>query len=369
ARSPRWAIAFKYPGKQATTKVKGVVFSVGRTGAITPVAELEPVFLSGVTISSATLHNFEETQRLGVKVGDTVTIERAGEVIPKVVQDAVRAKGGKPIAPPKKCPSCGGPVEKEAELVAYRCSNPSCPAQLKRSLLHFASRDALDVEGLGEAAVDQLVDGGRVKDAADLFALTQDDLLGLELFAEKKAQNLLAQLEKAKTRPLSRLLLALGIRQVGEKTARDLAGHFRTLDALERASEDELTMVPEIGPVVAKSVRAFFDSPAVAALLKRLKKAGLRTDEPAPAAPAGALPLSGKTFVFTGELEAMPRADAEERVRALGAKAVGSVSKKTSFVVVGREPGSKAEKARELGVTTLDEASFLRLLAEAGAPA
>lgn len=363
SKSPRWAMALKYPGRQATTRVRGVSFSVGRTGTITPVAELEPVFLSGVTISSATLHNFEEVERLGVRIGDTVVVERAGEVIPKVVQVVLEKRAGRkaPVRPPSACPVCRGAVMKEEGFVAYRCINPSCPAQLKRRLLHFASRDGLDIEGFGEAVVEQLVDSGKVKDLADIFSLEEPDLLKLELFAEKRARNLLDAIAQAKTRPLSRLLFALGVPQVGEKTARDLAAHFRELDRVAGASEDELTRVPEIGPVVAASVVRFFGQEAVGRLIRELKAAGLKTSEPEAAVSADAR-LGGKIFVFTGELESMSRDEAEEKVRLLGGKAVSSVSKKTTYVVVGKEPGSKARKAETLGVATLDEKEFLRLI-------
>ena len=336
---------------------------MGRTGAVTPVAKLEPVFLSGVTISSATLHNFEEIERLDVRIGDTVVIERAGEVIPKVVAVLRAARQGaeKAVKPPKSCPACGAAVVKEEGFVAFRCDNPACPAQLKRRLLHFASKEGLDIEGLGEAAVEQLVDKGAVKDAADLFALRKEDFLELELFADKRAQNLLDQIAKAKARPLSRLLNALGIPQVGEKTARDLASSFKTLQALAAASEDELLRVPDIGPVVSASVRRFFQQGPVKGLLRRLAEAGLNAREPERSAPAGS-PLAGRTFVFTGELESMPRSQAEEKVRELGGEASSSVSKKTSYVVVGKDPGSKAEKAKKLGVPMLDEAAFLRLV-------
>lgn len=363
AKSPRWAIAFKYPGRQATTVLESVEYSVGRTGVVTPVACLKPVFLAGVTISSASLHNFEEVERLGVRLGDTVVIERAGEVIPKVVQVVLEERTGreKPILPPKKCPSCGGAVVREEEFVAFRCLSPSCPAQLKRSLLHFASRDGMDIQGLGESAVDQLVDRGLVKDAAGLFALRKDDLLGLELFKDKKAENLLAELAKAKERPLSRLLFSLGIRQVGEKTARDLAARFKTMGALRKASLEELTAVPDVGPIVAQAVADYFGQASVSPLLDRLEAAGLNLSEPD--APSGAsAPLAGRSFVFTGELDAMPRSEAEEKVRLLGGSASSSVSKKTSYVVVGRDAGSKAEKAKKLGLPILDEAAFLQLI-------
>ncbi|MBI3300330.1 MAG: NAD-dependent DNA ligase LigA [Elusimicrobia bacterium] len=360
SKSPRWAMALKYPGRQATTTIEGVEFSVGRTGTITPVAKVKPVFLSGVTISSVTLHNFEEVDRLDARIGDTVMIERAGEVIPKVVSVVKEKRPGKtsPIAPPAKCPVCAGAVQREAEAVAWRCVNPSCPAQLKRKLLHFASRDGLDIEGFGEAVVEQLVGEGRVKDLADVFSLGKDVFLVLELFAEKRADNLVAALTAAKERPLSRLIYALGIPQVGEKTARDLAGSFRTMDALAAAPLEALQAVPDIGPIVAEAVQGYFAQAPVKSLLKKLHKAGLDMTEPEAAVSADAR-LSGKTFVFTGELESMPRADAEAKVRTLGGKAVGSVSKKTSYVVVGAEAGSKAEKAKKLGVTVLTEREFL----------
>ena len=365
ARSPRWALAAKYPGAQAATRIRRVVFSVGRTGVITPVAELEPVFCAGVTISSATLHNFDEIGRLGVKTGDKVVIERAGEVIPKVVRVDVSARTGseKAIAFPKACPACGGQAVKDEGFVAYRCVNPSCPAQIKQSLLHFGSRSAMDIEGLGEAVVDQLADSGRVKDFADIFSLEKDDLLKLELFAEKKAENLLARIAQAKKRPLSRLLYALGIRQVGEKMSRDLARRFGTLDAIASADEAALTAVPEAGPIVASSIAQFFHSAQVKKLLARLRAAGVNMKEPKAAAKAGS-PLAGKTFVFTGELESMTRAQAEEKARSLGAESSSSVSKKTSYVVAGKDPGSKLEKARKLGVPVLDEKAYLKLTAQ-----
>jgi DNA ligase (NAD+) len=363
AKSPRWAVAFKYPGRQATTVLRSVTFSVSRAGVITPVAGLEPVFLAGVTISSATLHNFEEVARLDVRVGDTVTIERAGEVIPKVVQVVREKRTGKetPLCPPASCPVCAGAVVKEEEFTAWRCINPSCPAQLKRGLLHFVSRDGLDIQGCGEQVVEQLVDRKLVLDFADLLNLSKEVLLTLELFKDKRAENLLAQIQEAKTRPLSRLLFSLGIRQVGEKTAQDLAAHFKTLDALMAAKAEDLGAVRDVGPVVAESVAGFFRQESVLRLLARLKAAGVRTDEPE-TAPREETPLSGKSFVFTGELESMPREQAEQKVRSLGAKTSSSVSKKTSFVVVGKEPGSKARKAAQFGVNILDEAAFLELI-------
>jgi DNA ligase (NAD+) len=360
AKSPRWAIAFKYPAQQASTIVEKVDFSVGRTGTITPVAKVKPVFCAGVTISSVTLHNFAEIGRLGLMEGDHVLIERAGEVIPKVVKvnRDRRPDSAKPVQPPKTCPVCGGAVVKEDEFVAYRCDNPSCPAQLKRHLLHFASRPALDMQGLGEAAVDQLVDTGRVKDVAELYGLKKEDLLKLELFADKRAENLLAQIFESRRRPLECLIFGLGIRQVGEKTAETLAGLY-DLDGLAAASEAELTRIQEVGPIVAASIHGFFQSPETRALLARLKEAGLnfkRSEKKTKGAK-----LAGQTFVFTGELETMTREEAEEKVKALGGKASGSVSAKTAYVVAGAEAGSKLRKANELGVKVLTEQEFLEL--------
>ncbi len=361
AKSPRWAVAFKYPAQQATTVLEDVVFSVGRTGTITPVAKVKPVFCAGVTISSVTLHNFDEIARLGVRVGDTILIERAGEVIPKVVKVSEPAKHGKDVHPPKKCPACGGRVAKEPELVAYYCENPSCPAQLKRSLLHFASRPALDIQGFGEAVVDALTDSGRVKNIADVYSLTLEDLLALPLFAEKRAENLLQQIQDSKRRPLGKLIYGLGIRHVGEKLAEVFAENF-SLDELQRASAVDLQKVPDVGEVVAESVAEFFQNPEVKTLLSRLKKAGLNFER-AQRKRTGSK-LEGKSFVFTGELSSMTRDEAGEKVKALGAKTSGSVSGKTSFVVVGDSPGSKADKARQLGVTILDEKEFLELIDE-----
>lgn len=360
SKSPRWAIAFKYPAQQASTIVEDVVFSVGRTGAITPVAKVKPVFCAGVTISSVTLHNFDEIKRLGVRVGDGVLIERAGEVIPKVVKVVKTSKEGRAIHPPARCPVCGGRVAKEAEFVAYYCENPSCPAQIKRALLHFASRPAMDIQGLGEQVVDQLVETGRVKSLADVYALAKDDLLKVELFADKRAENLLAQIDASRKRPLSKLLYALGIRHVGEKMAETLAENF-SMEELAQATAERLERVPEAGPVAARAIEEFFKSTKIKELVDRFRAARLdfarveRRETPNS-------PLSGKTFVFTGELSTMTREDASEKVKSLGGKTSGSVSSKTSFVVAGPDAGSKLKKARELGVAILDEDQFIALL-------
>ena len=363
AKSPRWAIAFKYPAQQATTTVKNVVFSVGRTGAITPVAELAPVKCGGVTISSATLHNFDEIVRLGLRTGDKVVIERAGEVIPKVVKVVPASRNGteKEILPPKACPSCGAEVFRDEEEVALRCVNPSCPVQFKRALLHFASRDAMCIEGFGVSSVEQLVDKGLVKGFPDIYRLKKEDLLGLELFKDKKADNLLAQIRKSKEQPLSRLIFALGIRHIGEKNARTLAGHFKTLKGFMAAGPEDLARISDIGPVIGSAVSEYFKSPATRAMAEELGALGLRQDEPERAAGG---PLEGKTFVFTGELKTLTRDEAQAKVRALGGKETSSVSAKTSYVVAGADPGSKLAKAGKLGVPVLSEEDFLKLTAK-----
>ena len=360
SKSPRWAIAFKYPAQQATTTVRNVEFSVGRTGAITPVAGLEPVKCGGVTISSATLHNFDEIERLGLKVGDRVVIERAGEVIPKVLKVVPGARNGseKTIHPPKACPSCGSELFKDEEEVALRCVNPSCPVQFKRSLLHFASRDAMNIDGFGSSSAEQLVDKGLVKGFPDIYRLKREDLLGLDLFKDKKADNLLAQIKKSKEQPLSRLIYALGIRHIGEKNARVLAQHFRTLSAFAAAGMEELSRIGEIGPVIAEAVIEFFKSASTRRMVEELAELGLRVDEPERSA-GGA--FEGKTFVFTGELKSMTRAEAQALARGLGGKETSSVSAKTSYVVTGADPGSKYDKAKKLGVAILSEQEFLKL--------
>ncbi|HEX4048911.1 MAG TPA: NAD-dependent DNA ligase LigA [Elusimicrobiota bacterium] len=360
ARSPRWGIAFKYPAQQATSRVVDVENSVGRTGTITPVAKVEPVFCAGVTISSVTLHNFDEVERLGLRIGDQVLIERAGEVIPKVVKVVEKARKRTEILPPRKCPVCGSLVVKEEGMVAYRCDNPSCPAQLRRTLEHFASRPAMDIVGLGDAAVDQLVSKGLVKDVADIYDLKKEQLLELELFADKKTENLLAQIKASKSQTLDRVLNALGIRQVGEKTAEVLAERF-DMDALLAASEADFMTAQDVGPIVAQSLHAFFSSKEGRSLIERLRRHGLTMAKPQRKIAAGA-PFAGKTFVFTGALTLFTREEAEEKVKSLGGKASGSVSSKTSYVVAGADAGSKLKKAEALGVRVLTEKQFEELL-------
>ena len=361
-KSPRWAIAYKFPAQQATTTVLKILHSVGRTGTVTPVAQLEPVVCGGVTISSATLHNYEEVARLGVKVGDRVLIQRAGEVIPQIIKVIQSRRRGttRAITPPARCPVCGGTVTKDKEEeVAYRCINPSCSAQLVREMLHFGSREAMDIEGLGEAAVEQLVERRVVRDVADLYRLTMKDLLELELFAEKKAQNLLATIQASKARGLSRLLYGLGIRHVGEKAAQVLAQRFGTLDRLLEADRDRLEEVHEIGPVMAQALLQFFRQPQSRALVKKLRAVGVKMSEEALHGPT---PLANLTFVFTGALSGMTRPQAEALVRRLGGSASSSVSRATNYVVAGESTGSKAAKAAQLGVKIIDEAQFKKLI-------
>jgi DNA ligase (NAD+) len=361
-KSPRWAIACKFPAPQATTQVLDVVHSVGRTGTVTPVASLKPVACGGVTISSATLHNYEEVKRLGVRVGDWVVIQRAGEVIPQVVTVIERKRTGKerPIRPPARCPECQGSIAKEKEgEVAYRCINPSCPAQLVRAVLHFGSRTAMDIEGLGEAVVEQLVSQRLIHDMADLYQLTDKDLLTVPLFAERKAQKLLEAIRASQTRGLARLLYGLGIRHVGEKAAMDLAQRVGSMSRLMQAQGPKLERVPGVGPVVAQAIVRFFRQPQTKTLVKKLERAGLKMTE---AIQTGPRPLTKTTFVFTGELSTVSRTQAEALVRELGGRASSSVSRLTDYLVVGDSPGSKFEKAKKLGVKIIDEAQFLQVV-------
>jgi DNA ligase (NAD+) len=364
-KSPRWSIAYKFPARQATAVVKNITVRVGRTGVLTPVAELEPVACGGVMISSATLHNFDEIDRLGVRVGDRIILERAGDVIPKIVKvvTSVRRGGEKKVSAPRACPSCGEEVIKEKEVeVAFRCVNPLCPAQGERRLLHFSSRSAMDIEGMGEAVGEQLLEKGLIKDVADIYRLKRSDFLKLDLFKDKKAQNLCDGIEASKKRPLSRLLFAFGIRHVGQKSAQVLAQHFKTMDRLARASEDDLSRIHEIGVVVAASVCAFFRNPEASRLIEKLKAAGVNMTEPERSTVGTR--LGGKTLLFTGELTRWTRTEAEGLVRDLGGKIVSGVSKKTSYVVVGEDPGSKRDKAKELGVLCLNEQQFAKLIGE-----
>jgi len=359
AKSPRWAIAFKYPAEQATTTVKNVLFSVGRSGVITPVAQVEPVSCAGVIISNATLHNFDEIKRLDIRVGDKIIIERAGEVIPKVVKVAEHL-GQTDIVPPTQCPACQRPVYKAEGEVGYYCVNPACPAQIKGRILHFASRGAMDIDGMGDAVVEELVDRQFVSNFTDLYNLNFFHLLSLENFKEKKSQNLLDGLEASKKRPLSRLLFALGIAFVGAKTAETLADHFHHLDALMNATQEQLRLIPDVGNAVSQSVYDFFHDPAAREQIEQLRQIGLNFTQPEKQVSSRV--LEGKTLVFTGEIEGMSRTQAEQLARQHGAKTSGSVSAKTSFVVAAKAAGSKLKKAHDLGVKIITPEEFFEMI-------
>jgi DNA ligase (NAD+) len=363
AKSPRWAVSFKFPARQATTRVKDIVIQVGRTGALTPVAVLEPVKLSGTTISRSTLHNEEELRRKDVRVGDHVLIERSGDVIPQVVSVMKDRRTGreKPFAWPSKCPVCKSAVFKPEGEVISRCVNPSCPAKVRESILHFAGRRAMDIDGLGEALVDQLLGAKLVRSIPDLYGLTRDSLVELERMGPKSSDNLLDEIGKSKARALDRVIFALGIRHVGERMAQVLAAHFKSLDALARAGEEELIKVEDVGPKVAESIRFFFAQPENRELIRRLKDAGLsmRTREQG----AARRPLEGQTFVITGTLSGFTREEAQKRLENLGAKVASSVSKNTTSLIAGESPGSKLDKAKELGVKIVGEEEFRKLTA------
>ena len=360
AKAPRWAVAYKYAARQAETVVKEIAVQVGRTGTLTPVAFLEPVPVGGVTVSRSTLHNMDEIERLNVHEGDTVLIERAGEVIPHVLKVVKHGKDEKPFRMPKECPECGSRIHKAEGEVAYRCVNAACPARVKESLLHFAGRRAMNIDGLGDKLVDQLVDKGLVKDFADLYRLSQDDLVPLERMAEKSAENLLSEIESSKSAGLARLIFALGIRFVGERTGELLAQHFGSMEKLSEASVGELLEVEEVGERIAESIAEFFSEKANQQVLEKLRRAGVVMEEKR-ARPKGTR-LAGKNFVLTGTLKKWSREEAKELIESQGGKVTGSVSKKTDYVVLGAGPGSKLDKARALGVATLDEAQFARLL-------
>jgi DNA ligase (NAD+) len=360
---PRWAIAYKFPPEQETTVVEAIEAQVGRTGALTPVARLRPVHVSGVTVSSASLHNQDEVDRKDVRVRDTVVVQRAGDVIPQIVQvvKAKRPRGTRAYRLPRRCPVCRAPVVRLEGEAVTRCPNLDCPAQLKNNLRHLASRSALDIEGLGEKLVEQLVDGGVVKTFSEVFSLDADTLLGLERMGEKSAANLLANLERARRTTLARFLIALGIRNVGEGVAEVLARHFGDLEPLMAASQEELEAIEGVGPTIAESLVRFFGDERNAAEVKRLRELGVGWETRAPQ-PSGSGPLAGRTFVLSGTLPGMTRAQAKQRIAALGGKVTSSISKKTDYLVVGADPGSKLDKARGLGVEVLDESGLEKLL-------
>ncbi|SMF93454.1 DNA ligase (NAD+) [Methylomagnum ishizawai] len=365
ARAPRWAIAHKFPAEEATTRVTAIEVQVGRTGALTPVARLEPVFVGGVTVTNATLHNIDEVRRKDIRVGDTVVVRRAGDVIPEVVKSLPELRDTEvPLFElPPQCPVCGSEVETaEGEAIA-RCSGGLyCPAQHKEAIKHFASRRAMDIDGLGDKLVDQILDKALIKTVADLYRLQVDELAGLERMGRKSAENLVAALEASKHTSLPRFLYALGIREVGEVTAQTLAAYFRELSAIQAADEETLQTVPDVGPSVAHHIHTFFRQPHNLEVVAALLAAGIQWEPMPELPPAAELPLKGQTFVVTGTLESLSREEAKAKLQALGGKVAGSVSKNTRAVIAGADPGSKLAKARELGVEVLDEAGFLALL-------
>ena len=365
SRAPRWAIAHKFPAQEELTTVDGVEFQVGRTGAVTPVARLQPVFVGGVTVSNATLHNIDELHRKDVRVGDTVTIRRAGDVIPEVVGVIAsrRPKGTKRVQLPKKCPVCGSAVTREGDEAVARCSGGLyCSAQRAEALKHFVSRRALDIEGLGSKLIEQLVAVVRVKTPADIFELRQDELADMERMGEKSAENLVKSIAASRKTTLDRFLYALGIREVGEATAASLATYFGKLDGIMSASEKDLIDVPDVGPIVASRIRSFFDESHNRDVIEALQRHGVHWKESEPMQSPANGPLAGKTFVLTGTLPTMTRDEAKHRIQAMGGKVTGSVSKKTSYVVFGEQPGSKLAKAQDLGVETIDESGLNTLL-------
>lgn len=360
AKAPRWAIAFKYPASQASTVLENIEVQVGRTGTLTPVARLRPVAVAGVTVSNATLHNEDEIARLDVQIGDTVVVERSGDVIPKVVRVAEQGKHRRPFRMPTACPVCGGRVAREEGEAASRCMNTNCPARLRESLLHFASRRVMDIDGLGDALVDQLLSRGLVHNIADLYGLTVEQLLELERMGKKSAAKIIQNIDRSRSQPLPRILNGLGIPFVGERTAQILAEHFGSLDAIAGSSAETLQQASEVGPKVADSVLQFFAETRNRELIERLRAAGLRFTGPKHVKKQG--PLTGLTFVLTGTLPTLTRDEAKTRVEAAGGKVAGSVSSKTTYVVAGEDAGSKLDKARDLNVPVLDETGLLALL-------
>jgi DNA ligase (NAD+) len=360
-KAPRWAIAYKYAARSGVTQVEDILVQVGRTGKLTPVAALKPVSIGGTTVTRATLHNEDEIERLGVKIGDWVTVERGGDVIPKVVgvlEDKQHPRGTKKFHMPERCPECGGHVVRVEGEADHRCVNANCPAKLRETILHFAARPVMNIEGMGESLVNQLCDRSLVKDVADIYKLTKEDLVALDRFGEKSAENLLGEIEQSRKLPLERVIYGLGIRFVGERTAEFLAEHFCSMDALMDASLEELQQVNEVGPRVSESIREFFDEPRNLKLVERLRKYLNFTGKKRERGTA----LAGKTFVITGTLENHSRDDAKRLIEDAGGKVSGSVSKKTDYVVAGADPGSKLDKARELGVTVIGEKEMEKLV-------
>lgn len=361
AKAPRWAIAFKYPARQASTVLEGIEVQVGRLGNLTPVAHLRPVTIGGVTVSRATLHNQDEIERLGIEIWDSVLVERSGDVIPKIVRVLEPGASRKRFRMPAECPVCRGHIVRAEGESATRCVNPNCPARLRESLLHFASRGAMDIDGMGDALVDQLLNRGMVHNIADLYDIKADQLLSLERMGKKSATKVLENLSRSKTQPLARLIFGLGIPFVGERTAQLLSGHFGGLTDIAAASQEQLQEVGEVGPKVAESIRQFFSEQRNCEMLERLRAAGLQLTAPKQLK-RRAGPLAGKTFVITGSLPTLKREEAKDKIEAAGGKVAGSVSSKTSFVVAGEEAGSKLDKARTLNIPILDEAGLFAIL-------
>ncbi|MFM1920165.1 MAG: ligase [Candidatus Hydrogenedentota bacterium] len=364
AKSPRWVMAYKFPAEVARTRLNAITVQVGKSGILTPVAELEPVVLAGTVVKRSSLHNFEELRRKDLRVGDVVEVQKAGEIIPQVLRFVLeqRPLDSAPFEEPCACPSCGGPVHQDPDGVFVRCLNLSCPAQVRGRLEHFAARGAMDIEGMGPAVIDQLVTRELVRSPADLYQLDTETLSGLERMGAKSAENLVKALEASKQRPLSRLLFALGIQHVGTTTAKAVARRFMRMESLMEADADALEGIDDVGPVVSESIRAFFDTPSNRELVAALRDAGVRMDEdPAPES-NGNSPIAGKTFVVTGTLERRSRDDIHEIIQSAGGKAASSVSKKTDYLIAGEKAGSKLDKARELGVTVLSEDDFESLL-------
>ncbi|MGE5544607.1 MAG: NAD-dependent DNA ligase LigA [Bacillota bacterium] len=362
AKSPRWATAFKFPAEEKETEILRIELNVGRTGVITPTAVMNPVLIAGSVVSRASLHNFDLMREKDIRVGDRVLIHKAGDVIPEIIRPLVEKRTGeeKPFVMPENCPTCGATVIRFEGEVAYRCDNINCPARLKESLIFFSSREAMDIEGMGPAVVDQLVDRNLVRNVADLYSLSLEDLLNLDKTGLKKASNLLEAIEASKSRPLSRLLHALGIRFVGGKTARILAERYRDIDVIAALSEESLVEIPEIGVKIAASVASFFNEPENLETIEKLKAAGVNTRETGTTVAEGR--LTGKTLVLTGSLESLTRSEASELIERQGGKVSSSVSRKTDYVVVGADPGSKFDKARQLGVPVLTEREFLEMI-------
>jgi len=362
AHEPRWSIAYKFRATQATTLLEDIGINVGRTGSLNPYAILKPISIGGVTISRAALHNEDDIRRKDIRIGDTVIVQRAGDVIPEIVGPVVSKRTGneKIFSMPSRCPACGAEVIRFEDEAMHRCTNAACPAQALERLKHFVSRGAMDIEGVGEKLCTVLFQSGLVKDVADIYSLTQEQMLGLERMGEKSASNIIDSIEKSKSRSLAQVLFALGIPQVGAETATLLASRFRSLDELGKAKEEELRSIPSIGPKIAESIAAFFRQEDNKRMIEELRKAGVEPKGKAPAKLSG-MPLAGKEFVLTGTLESMPRQGAEARIKALGGATGSSVTKKTTYVVAGADPGSKLDKARNLGITVLSEEEFLKM--------